>query len=390
MKHHIQLHLAVLSLLLVLSACTPSGSTEPPPPPEVSVATPLIREVTDWDEFTGRLAAVEQVQVRARVSGYLQAVKFKEGGYVQAGDSLFVIDPRPAQALLNEATAQLSQAKARLELASNDQQRAERLFKSKSISAEVLDARTQEKVEAAAAVEAAQAKVESVRLELEFTDVKAPISGRIGRALVTEGNLISGGNENATLLTTIVSLDPIHAYFTGNERAYLRYLRLDKAGGRSSSHYAPNPARLRLADEQDYVHQGHVDFLDNHLDEATGTVQARAIFANPDGLLVPGMFADIQLMGEGPYSALLIPDAAIGADQSQQFVYVLDEDNKTHRRLVEPGRMEQGLRIIRQGLQPEDRVVVSGLQRVRDGVVVTPLEVSLDNAPTASVAEPAP
>ncbi len=257
-------------------------------------------------------------------------------------------------------------------VATNDLERAQRLSDSSAISDEVLDTRTQEKREAVAALEAAKAKVDSAALNVEFTQLKAPISGRISRAFVTEGNLITGGNENATRLTTIVSLDPIHFYFTGDERAYLRYLRLDRAGARPSSHNSQNPVRLRLADENDFVHEGYMDFVDNRIDEATGTIQGRAIFPNPDYLLVPGMFAEIQLLGEGPYAALLIPDEAIGVDQAQQFVFVLDGENVAHRRPIETGRLEGTMRIIREGLSRGDRVVISGTQRVRAGSPVTP------------------
>ena len=319
-----KLTVSILFTAVLAAGCGESPAPQAPPPPRVAVAAPLSTLVTDWDEFTGRLAAVESVDIRARVSGYLESVNFEEGSFVQKGDSLFVIDPRPDTAVLNEAKAGLTRARVQLELATNDLERAQRLSDSLAISEEVLDERTQEKREAVATLEAAKAKVDSAALNVEFTHVKAPISGRIGRAFVTEGNLISGGNEGATRLTTIVSLDPIHFYFTGDERAYLRYLRLDRAGARPSSHDTQNPVRLRLADEDGFVHEGYMDFVDNRIDEATGTVQGRAIFPNPDYVLVPGMFAKIQLLGEGPYEALLIPDEAIGADQAQQFVFVLD------------------------------------------------------------------
>jgi len=374
-------NLAVLAAFIALSltGCGESGNPQTVPPPQVTVATPLDKEVTDWDEFTGRLAAVNSVDVRARVSGYLESVNFTEGAIIDKGDLLFVIDPRPYTAVQNEAKAELTRTRVRLELATNDMERAGRLYQSRAISEEELDARTQERREAVAALEAAKAKVESTELNVGFTNVTAPIAGRIGRALVTEGNLVSGGNESASLLTTIVSLDPIHFYFTGNEQDYLRYLRLDRAGGRPSSHDTRNPVRLRLADEGDFVHEGYMDFVDNRIDAATGTVQGRAIFANPDYLLVPGMFARIQLLGEGPYEALLIPDEAIGADQARQFVFVLDADNVAQRRVIETGRLEGGLRIIREGLSRDDRVVINGIQRVRAGSPVDPELVDLSD-----------
>ncbi|MGH8034127.1 MAG: efflux RND transporter periplasmic adaptor subunit, partial [Lysobacterales bacterium] len=347
-------------------------------PPKVTVAKPLLRQVTDWDKFTGRLAAVNSVDIRARVSGYLETLKFKEGSIVDKGDLLFVIDPRPYEAVLSQAQAALTQEKARLQLASNELKRVQKLYGSSAVSEEALDTRTQAHLASLAAVEAAQAQVVAAQLNVEFTHIKAPIRGRISRAIVTEGNLVSGGNEGATLLTTIVSLDPIHFYFTGNERAYLRYLRLDQAGSRPSSHNSPNPVRLRLADETEFEHEGHMDFLDNRIDAATGTVQGRAIFPNPADILVPGMFAEIQLLGEGPYEALLIPDEAIGFDQSQQFVFVLDVDNEVQRKEVILGRMEQGLRIVRSGLGKDDRVIITGIQRVRTGVAAEPELVDLN------------
>ena len=366
-----------LSAAVLATACEDSTAPQAPPPPQVAVARPLIETITDWDGFTGRLAAVESVDIRARVSGYLESVNFKAGSLVEKGDLLFVIDPRPDTAVLNEAKAELTRARVGLELATNDLERAQGLSVSNAISEEILDERTQKKREAAAALEAARAKVDSAALNVEFTHVKAPISGRISRAFVTEGNLVSGGNEGATRLTTIVSLDPIHFYFTGDERAYLRYLRLDRAGARPSSHDTQNPVRLRLADEDDFIHEGYMDFVDNRIDEATGTMQGRAIFPNPDYLLVPGMFAEIQLLGEGPYEAVLIPDEAIGVDQAQQFVFVLDRENVAHRRLIETGGLEGTMRIIREGLSPDDRVVINGIQRVRAGSQVTPELVNL-------------
>jgi len=374
-------NLAALAAFIALSltGCGESGNPQTVPPPQVTVATPLDKDVTDWDEFTGRLAAVDSVNVRARVSGYLESVNFTEGAIIDKGDLLFVIDPRPYTAVQNEAKAELTRTRVRLELATNDMERAERLYQSRAISEEELDARTQERREAVAALEGAKANVESANLNVGFTNVTAPIAGRIGRALITEGNLVSGGNETASLLTTIVSLDPIHFYFTGNEQDYLRYLRLDRAGGRPSSHDTRNPVRLRLADEGEFVHEGYMDFVDNRIDAATGTVQGRAIFTNPDYLLVPGMFARIQLLGEGPYEALLIPDEAIGADQARQFVFVLDADNVAQRRLIETGRLEGGLRIIREGLSRDDRVVINGIQRVRAGSPVDPELVDLSD-----------
>lgn len=363
----------LLSSLVVLAGCGRGGPPEMGPP-EVTVARPLVRKVTDWDEYTGRVAAVESVEIRARVSGYLQAIHFHDGGLVKRGDMLFEIDPRPYQAALDEARAQLTSARVRLELAANDLNRAKRLFASRAISEEELDARTKAKREAEAAIEAGQAAEKAAALNLDFTRIKAPISGRIGRRLVTAGNLVSGEGKDATLLTTIVSVDPIHVYFTADERAFLRYTRLAEQGIRPSSRDAANPVRLQLADEQGFPHQGVMDFVDNVVDQATGTMQGRAIFPNPDGDLTPGLFGRIQLLGEGPYEALIVPDAAIGTDQAQRLVYVVADDGTVTPRPVTLGRSLGELRVVRSGLTAADRVVINGIQRVRPGSKVKPVD----------------
>ena len=351
------------------------------PAPQVTVATPLVRNITDWDEYTGRLAAVDSVEIRARVGGYLESVHFTDGALVKKGDLLFVIDPRPYQAALDETRAQLTRAKVRLELAVNDQDRANRLFASRAISEEELDARTKERREAEAALQEAEASQKAAALNLEFSRVRAPISGRIGRKLVTEGNLVSSGNPDPTLLTTIVSVDPIHVYFTADERAFLRYTRLAEDGMRPSSRNTPNAVRLQLADEQGFPHLGHMDFVDNHVDKATGTMEGRAIFPNPKGDLTPGLFGRIQLLGEGPYVALIVPDQAIGSDQAQRIVYVVGTDNVVTPRPVVLGRSLGDLRVIRRGLKPDERIVINGIQRVRPGAPVSPQE--------GQIAEPA-
>lgn len=358
-------------------------------PPEVTVAHPLAQSITDWDEYTGRLAAVDSVEVRARVSGYLKSVHFEDGAIVEEGDLLFVIDPRPYQAALDEAQAQVTRARVQLELATNDLERAERLFRSRAVSEEELDSRTQQKREAEASLQAAQAAVAATRLDLEFTSVSAPIAGRIGRKLVTEGNLVSGGSANSTLLTTIVSLDPIHVYFTADEKAYLAYQRLAGLGSRPSSRDVANPVRMQVAGEQGFPREGKMDFVDNRVDESTGTMQGRAIFPNPDGLLTPGLFAQVQLLGEGPYDALMVPDAAIGADQATRYVYVLGQGNQLERRDIVPGRAIGRLRIVKSGLEADDRVVISGLQRIRPGLEVRPVEGAIE-APESVVAKAAP
>jgi len=362
--------------LSLISGC---GQTPLPQatPPVVTVALPIAEDITDWDEYTGRIEAVESVEVRARVSGFLQSIHFDEGSTVEDGDLLFVIDPRPYQAILQEATAEVTRARIRLELAGNDRERAERLFQSRAISEEELDARTQEQREAVAALAAAEATVSGAQLNVDFTQVKAPIGGRIGRFHVTRGNLVSGGTEGSTLLTTIVSVDPVHVYFTGDECEYLKYSRLNLEGTRPSSRDFANPVRIRLADEKQFTREGRMDFVANTLDEASGTIQGRAVVANTDGLLTPGLFVTVQLLGRGPYEALLIPDAAIGADQSQAFVYVVGEGNIVERRSVDVGRIERNFRVIQSGLTAADRVVVNGLVRVRVGAAVDPQLIDL-------------
>lgn len=358
-------------MLVLASLLWGCARSDAPPqqaaPPAVTVARPAVLRMIDWDEYTGRLAAVDSVEVRARVNGWIESVHFDEGSVVEKGDLLFVIDPRPYRAVLSEAEAELTRAQVRLQLAENDLGRAKRLFESRAISEEELDARTQEQREAVAALQAAGAAVERTRLDVEFTEVRAPIRGRIGRELVTEGNLVTGGSSGATLLTTIVSIDPVHVYFTADERAYLRYQRLAREGLRPSSRDEANPVRIQLADEQGFPHEGYMDFVDNRVDDATGTMQGRAVVPNPDGLLTPGLFARVQLLGEGPYEAIIVPGSAVGTDQAERFVFVVDEDGMVRRQTVELGRLIEGMRVIRKGLAPDDRVIIDGLQRARAG-----------------------
>jgi membrane fusion protein, multidrug efflux system len=359
--------------ILISAGCSDGESTvQPMPPPEVAVAKPLVKEITEWDEYTGRLEAIESVAVRARVSGYLESVHFRDGAMIKRGDLLFVIDSRPYQAVLDEANARLTRAHVQLDLAETDLARAQNLSEQNAISEEELDQRTQGRKGAAAEVQAAEAAVRRAELDLAWTKVRAPISGRISRRLVTKGNLINGGLAGGTLLTTIVSMDPIYVYFTANEQDLLRYMRLARAGERPTSRTTPNPVRLQLADEEGYPHRGHMNFVDNQMDESTGTIQGRAIFKNPGFLFVPGVFARILLKGRGPYEAMLIPDAAVSADQATRFVYVIDKNNKVQRRDVVLGRwVDDRLRIIEDGLKPDDQIITDGLMRVQIGAPVT-------------------
>ncbi|TWT78421.1 Efflux pump periplasmic linker BepF [Posidoniimonas polymericola] len=403
-----------LACLIGCGAPKQSGPAGAPPPPQVKVARPVVMELVDWDPYIGRLEAVESVDVRANVSGYLMEHYFEEGQIVRKGEPLFLIDPRPFEAQLAEAEAGLNQAQAdhaeaqafvlqseaergqvqaRLDLANSRLKRAKPLAPTGAITGDELDIMESERqqaeadlnaadaiiesskarvVAAKAAVTSAEAAVRTAWLNVSYTQIDAPIGGRISRRYATTGNLITGGIPGSTLLTTIVSLDPIHCYFDANERALLKYTRLAKSGQRGSSRDVKNPVFLSLVDESGFPHKGHMDFVDNRVDESTGTMRGRAIFPNPDQLLSPGMFAKIRIPGSGQYEALLIPDSAVGFDQSEQFVYVVGEGSKAERRLVELGPMSHGLRVVRQGIEHGDEVVVGGLQMVRAGAPLSP------------------
>jgi RND family efflux transporter MFP subunit len=359
-------------LCILLTACPQQQASAPPPPPKVTVSQPITREVVEWDEFTGRLEAVESVDIRARVSGYLQSVHFTDGAVVKKGGLLFVIDPRPYQAELNRSKAALEQAIAQYERAQKDLARVRQLVKWRAVSQEEVDTRAAEQRQAEEAVKAARAAVEAEQLNVEFTQVKAPISGRISREFVTVGNLINGGSADSTLLTRIVSLDPIYCYFDVDERSYLKYSRLWQNGTHAASRTAKITVDLGLADETGFPHHGHLDFIDNRLDPNTGTMTGRAIFPNADQTLIPGLFARLRLPGSQQYEALLLPDEAIGTDQTQRFAFVVNDQHTVEYRKVELGPMIDGLRVIRSGLKPEEWVIVNGVQRVRSGSQVDP------------------
>jgi RND family efflux transporter MFP subunit len=364
--------LSLVGLVFLLAACQQQQVAPPPPPPKVTVSQPVVREVVEWDEYTGRLEAVESVDVRARVSGYLQSIHFTDGEVVKKGALLFVIDPRPYQAELNRAKAALEQAIARYGRTQKDFARAQELIKSRAMSQEDVDTRAADQREAQEAVQAARAAVEAAQLNVEFTQVRAPISGRISREFVTVGNLINGGTADSTLLTRIVSLDPIYGYFDVDERAYLKYSRLWRNGQRPGSREVKMPVYLGLADETGFPHQGQLDFIDNRLDPNTGTMTGRAVFPNSDLTLTPGLFARIRLPGSNQYEALLLPDGAIGSDQTQRFAFVVNDQHTVEYRRVELGPIINGLRVILDGLKPEDWVIVNGVQRVRTGAKVDP------------------
>ncbi len=370
---------ALLAALVGLSGCrseaTPASQA---PAPQVSVAAALERDVTEWDEFTGRLEAVESVEVRPRVTGYIESVNFTEGSTVRKGDLLFVIDPRPYRAELSRAEAELARTVARSELTASDEARSAKLIDIKAVSREEYDTRINATREAKADVAAARAAVDAAKLNLEFTRITSPIDGRVSKAAVTAGNLVTGGSNTAALLTTVVSLDPMYVTFEGDEQIYLKYNELSRRGERSSSRDAANPVLMGLANESDYPHRGEMVFVDNQVDPRTGTIRARASFDNKNGYLTPGLFARVKLLGHNSYRAVLVDDRAVGTDQSQKFVYVVDAQNKVTYRPVKVGRLTDGLRIVQQGLQPGENVIVNGLQRVRPGVVVATERVAMD------------
>ena len=361
----------VLALAFFINACR---RPEPvaAPPPKVTVSTPIVREVIEWDEYTGRLESTESVEVRARVNGYLQSIHFKDGAIVKKGDLLFVIDPRPYQAEVDRLTAELQLAQARLDLAKSDYARAQKLLQFRAISQEEADTRAATERQAQESVEAARAAVKAAKLNVEFTRVIAPITGRISRKLVTEGNLINGGSAESTLLTSIVSMDPIYVYFEADERSYLKYARLSQNGKGPSSREARNPVYLALADEKGFPRKGYLDFVDNRLDPKTGTMTGRAVFSNLDLALTPGLFARVRLQGSTPYKAVLVPDEAVGSDQSQKFVFVMNGDSTVEYRMVQLGPVVHGFRVIREGLKPNDWFIANGIQRAKTGLKVSP------------------
>jgi RND family efflux transporter MFP subunit len=366
--------LAAALALGVLAACDqPEAQTAPAsPPPRVTVSEPLRRAVTDWDEYSGRFAAVAHVEVRARVGGAVTEVHFQDGQSVRRGDLLFTIDPRPYQAALAEAQGRLAEARARLDLAQRELVRANELRRSQDVPEAVVDQRAEMVRAGNAAVAVAEARLRRAQLDLDWTRVESPVTGRIGRHLVSPGNIISGGEAASTLLAVVVSADPIDFYFDVDQSAYLRYQRLVREGGLPSPREAATPVLLALGDDPAFSHRGRMDFVDNVADAQTGTVRGRARFANPDGAFTPGIFARLRLPGSAEYEALLLPDSAIGNDQSRRVVFVVGEESRVSMREVRLGRLVDGLRVVREGLRPDEPVVVNGLQRVRAGQPVAP------------------
>ncbi len=369
---------STLLLSLLLAACKPPSGPDPhammPPPPMVTVASPTEQEVVEWDEFTGRTEAVESVEVRARVSGTLESVHFEDGGLVKKGDLLFVIDPRPYQAALDRAEAELARVQSALELAKSDLTRADSLVASKNIAAGEYDKWKQTKVSAESSLKSAQAAIDLAKLDMEYTRVTAPISGRISRRLVDPGNLVNGGPGANTLLTNIVTVDPIHLYMDADENSILKYTRFRIEGSRTSARDAKIVCEMALADEEGFPHKGVIDFVDNRLDPSTGTMRARGLFPNPDQKITPGLFARARIPGTGKYKALMISDLALSTDQGQKIVLVVDDKGTAQPRPVEVGPVMDGMRVIRNGLTTADKVIINGLAKVRPGMPVTPQE----------------
>lgn len=380
-----------LAVAVSLSACDQAppaqAAAAAPPPPPVETAAPLVRPVTEWDEYTGRFEAIERVDLRARVSGYLDAAHFRDGQMVRKGDLLFSIDPRPFQAELVRARAEAASAEARLALSQRELQRAERLVATKAISEETADNRRAARAEAAADLESARAGVTIAALNLQFTEIRSPVSGRISDRKVDVGNLVTGGSGDTSLLATIVALDPIHVVFTMSEADYLKYGRLHRDGVRPSAREAAgNPIQARLMDDSDWAHVGVMDFLDNALDPSSGTIRGRGVFANPDLHLTPGTFARLRLVGSGSHQATMVPDEAIVSDQASKLVMTVDAEGTVVPRPVTLGPVVDGLRVVRSGLGPGDRVVVKGLQRARPGGKVTVQETTIQTKAASATA----
>lgn len=390
-------NLLLLAVLLVgwsLAGCEqPSANAvaqkapqQPPPPPAVTVSTPVTEELVEWDEYTARFEPVEAVEIRARVSGYLVEVAFKDGQNVKKGDLLYVIDARPFERALDQARAELAQAQTRVDNANLDVERGRPLLERKVISDKTYDDRANLLRDAQASVKVAEAKVALAELDLSFTRIASPIDGRISRSQVTPGNWVSAGAAaNSTLLTSIVSQNPIYVYFDVSENNYLKYKRLAEQGVGGGAGTKGSAVEIAMPDETGFPHKGELDFVDNRLDPGTATMRARAIVANDKLLFSPGMFARLRIAGSARYKALLLPDAAIGTDQTSKFVLVVAADGTVARRPVRLGPIHENLRIVREGLRPDELVVTKGLQRARPGQKVAPKQEPIRAAAAAGV-----
>jgi RND family efflux transporter MFP subunit len=383
---------AALLLILTAPALAACGQAAPPaaapPPAVVTVAKPQKQQVTDYDEYVGRFVAIDMVEVRARVSGYLEKIHFRDGQVVKQGDPLFTIDRRPFETTLAQARATLAQARANLAFTESDLNRASQLVRDRTITEQVFDQRTQAKRVAEASVQAQEAAVRQAELDLQFTELKAPVAGRIGDRRVSPGNLVTGGTGGTTtLLATIVSIDPMRFEFTFDEASYLRYERIAGASTDDASRSKGLKVQLRLIDEPDFKHEGTVDFVDNVIDRSSGTIRGRAQIPNPKGLFTPGMFARVRVPGSVPYEALLVPDVAIASEQVRKYVMVVGEDDIAKQKYVTLGQLAGNLRVIKDGLSANDRVIVNGLARVRPNAKVTPQEQGAPPAATAPQAK---
>jgi multidrug efflux system membrane fusion protein len=361
-----------VALTLMLAACysEQTESEQPPPLPEVTVAQVLSMPVQQWNEYTGRVSAIDTIELRARVSGYVQRVAYKEGQEVKQGDLMFLIDQRPYLTALANAQAQLDSARVAKQLADMRDKNARLLIEAEAISREELDRRSTTLTQSTADIDAAKAVVANAKLQLEFTEVRAPVAGKTSRALVTAGNLAVA---DETILTTIVSQDPMYVYFDVDENSYLRYGEQARDGGGAP---AGTSVRVGLANEEGYPHAGTIDFFDNQVNSAVGTIRARAVLPNANRIFTPGLFVRVQFVSGKKEIALLVDDKAVMTDQDRKYVYVVDKDNKVQRRDIVPGRMAEGLRVIQSGLAPDDKVVVAGQQKIHPGMPVKPNEIS--------------
>lgn len=361
--------LAGLAPALLLGACSGTSGPPAPPPTQVTVALPLQRDIVDWDEYIGRFEAIQDVELRPRVSGAIDAVLFRDGQFVRKGQALFTIDPRPYRAAVMQAEANVAKARAALANASTELARAKTLLEAQAISKEEFETKEATTRTANADLQAARAQASTAMLNLGFTTVRSPITGRISDRRVSRGNLVAEGQ---TVLTRVVSTDPIWFSFDGAEAFYLKYLRQDRQGERGSSRDTPNPVEIQLADESGYRWHGRMQFVDNAIDPNSGTIRAHAVVANPDGFLTPGLFGRARLLGSGTYHAMLVPDEAIITDQTRKLVYVVGKDNKVAPRPVVTGPPIEGLRVVREGIAPTDHVVINGLTRLQPGMPVKP------------------
>jgi len=361
-----RLAMAGVSILAaaVLTACSGSqAETAGPPPPQVSAAPVLVKPVSQWDDFSGRVEAVQSVELRPRVSGYIDKVNYVEGDEVKKGDVLFTIDARSYQAEYDRARAELTRARTQATVARSESERAKKLSEQQAISTESWEQRRAAADQAGANVQAAQAALDAAALNLEFTKVRAPIDGRAGRAMVTAGNLVTAG-DSASVLTTLVSLDTVFVYFDADEGTFLRYAQMARKGERPSERDSELPVKVGLSGEEGFPHTGKVDFLDNQVTRSTGTIRVRALLDNADRAFTPGLFARVQLLGSGEFQAMLIDDKAVLTDQDRKYVYVVDKEGKAQRRDIQLGRTAEGLRIVQKGLAAGDRVIIDGVQKV--------------------------